>query len=196
MIRYSEIETTAAKIWLGQRLYSLQIDVTKLKYDQPVLFDTMQHYCTLTNDTLTNLRRHKDTQDGLTICRKKQDKPLYLVLYNDEMKNLRRRNFTLAHEIGHIYLGHQTDEEKQEQEANYFALQLLMPRVLADAYLSRVAYPATPVDLCAVFSVSRQAAAYYLRSRNRSLHTSDSCHMLLSRFERLLPSVDGPVVTF
>ena len=41
--------------------------------------------------------------------------------------NYKRRKFTLAHEVGHIYLGHTWHGPEEEKEANWFASQLLMP---------------------------------------------------------------------
>ena len=51
------------------------------------------------------------------------------VYYNDQAMFCRRR-FSLAHEIGHIVLGHRTPYTNvKEREANYFASRLLAPRI-------------------------------------------------------------------
>ena len=47
-----------------------------------------------------------------------------------------RINFTLAHEIGHILLGHDNDSPENELAANRFAAELLMPEPIV-AELSR-----------------------------------------------------------
>lgn len=51
------------------------------------------------------------------------------VYYNDQAMFCRRR-FSLAHELGHIVLDHQTPYTNiKEREANYFASRLLAPRI-------------------------------------------------------------------
>jgi hypothetical protein len=69
--------------------------------------------------------------------------------------------FALAHEIGHFVLRHQGGRAKLEPEANAFASELLMPRELLTAAVSR-----TPSvrSLYAEFGVSRQAMVYALMS--------------------------------
>lgn len=61
-----------------------------------------------------------------------------IVLFNDSLSH-KEKNITLAHELGHIYLGHSsfdgvlgksnsdTKENEQEKEADAFALELLAP---------------------------------------------------------------------
>jgi hypothetical protein len=67
--------------------------------------------------------------------------------------------FALAHEIGHFVLRHQGERAKLEPEANAFASELLMPRDLLTAAVSRTPSVRT---LCAEFGVSRQAMVYAL----------------------------------
>ena len=93
-------------------------------------------------------------------------------MYVNREDSPRRQNFTIAHELGHWMLGHvqqqedydvifrQTNEEKRynpiEQEANYFAANLLMPV----CFFIRLAaqYPDFPVtDMHELFGVSKDA---------------------------------------
>ena len=50
----------------------------------------------------------------------------YFILYNDNM-DINRIRFTIAHEIGHIALGHEESNDETESEADYFARHLLVP---------------------------------------------------------------------
>ena len=50
----------------------------------------------------------------------------YIIYYND-LKDETTIRFTLAHELGHILLGHKKDGEKEKKEANCFARNLLCP---------------------------------------------------------------------
>lgn len=68
----------------------------------------------------------------------------YLIVYDDTIRYLPRIRFTLAHEIGHIVMGHFTEFEKTslrdgltpqekivlEREADAFATELLAPRTI------------------------------------------------------------------
>lgn len=53
------------------------------------------------------------------------------ILYNDEKGYLTNR-FTIAHEIGHIVLGHRIDNSVARREANCFARNLLCPAPLVE----------------------------------------------------------------
>ena len=83
----------------------------------------------------------------------------------------RRCNFTVAHELGHIFLGHMAipDERKPESwraredaEADEFASRLLMPEelILSAAFASRA-------EMAAAFLVSEQACFHRLNNLRR-----------------------------
>lgn len=69
--------------------------------------------------------------DGFTVYDNEHDK--YLIVISP--KKFNRKKFTVAHELGHIYLGHLKDycnsmvidSKRLEFEANTFAEELLMP---------------------------------------------------------------------
>jgi len=54
---------------------------------------------------------------------------VYVILYNENALP-RVINWALAHELGHIFLGHIKDEGIEEIEANFFAAELLAPECL------------------------------------------------------------------
>lgn len=54
------------------------------------------------------------------------------ILYNEE-KGYYTNRFTIAHEIGHIALGHRIDDSIARREANCFARNLLCPIPFIDA---------------------------------------------------------------
>ena len=63
-----------------------------------------------------------------------QESDLSAIAYNKD-HHVHRKRFTVAHEIGHLVLGHNTcDEggitENEETEANIFAAEMLMPAEL------------------------------------------------------------------
>jgi Zn-dependent peptidase ImmA (M78 family) len=89
-----------------------------------------------------------------------------------------KKRFTIAHEIGHVYLGHLTNKENnellddevrlrssvwnmEEKEANAFAAQLLMPASLIQG--AGNAGRTSVEKLAELFEVSEQAMMYRLR---------------------------------
>ena len=90
-----------------------------------------------------------------------------------------RKRFTIAHEIGHVYLGHLTNKDNneliddemrlrssvwdmEEKQANAFAAKLLMPAFLVrDAIL---AGRTSVEELAELFYVSEQAMMFRLRN--------------------------------
>ena len=73
-------------------------------------------------------RPHPSPQ-GMTV----RDGDLTLILYDETLPS-HRRNFTIAHEIGHLVLGHTTPSPEAEREADAFAAAFLAPNVLIGAW--------------------------------------------------------------
>lgn len=98
-----------------------------------------------------------------------------IIYYNEKMPFSCIR-FTLAHEIGHAVLGHQSEDDPiAEREANCFARNLLCPiPVINELKLS------TPYDYVAVFNVSPDMARV---ARNH--YTSDMYYIDPSYVERI-----------
>lgn len=100
------------------------------------------------------------TPEGLTL----RHAGRYFVLYNGGTENERRRAFTLAHELGHIMLGHAGDDEKaEEREANAFAASLLSPAIVFHYLSFRDGHAPSVDDMTTVFFLSHEAAENRLR---------------------------------
>ena len=97
----------------------------------------------------------------------------YIIFYNSEVGK-RRIRWSLAHEAGHFYLGHElrkemlSDEEYniQEVEANFFAAQVLMPDQIIHELVSRGERIA-PSSLMKWFQVSKLAAEKRIETLKR-----------------------------
>lgn len=76
------------------------------------------------------------------------------VAYNTEAPR-RRVYFSLAHELGHIVLGHLSETKKTEAEANFFASNILAPRMAI-----HYARCKNEADVARIFEVSCEAAQY------------------------------------
>ena len=75
-----------------------------------------------------------------------------IVAYN-ERQNPQRIRFSLMHELGHIILGHRGESNQNEQEANYFASNILAPK-MAIHYSSCKNH----TEIAKLFNISLQAA--------------------------------------
>ena len=89
----------------------------------------------------------------------------YYIVFNDEIQHAGRIRFTLAHEIGHILLGHvenitfyrnsemDSDTDEREVQANIFARDLLMPATVLSALNLN-----TSAEISLLCNVSMQSA--------------------------------------
>ena len=97
-----------------------------------ILMDTIQGYCSKTGMPLSEFKSRGQLLDGTSV----PVGPGCLVLYNHALP-VGRRRFTIAHELGHVYLGHKQRGVQQENEADWFAAQLLMPECIMMELWSR-----------------------------------------------------------
>ena len=80
-----------------------------------------------------------------------------LILYNDLVSNPRRRNWTIAHELGHVLLGHTEGGGEQEREADRFAAALLMPESVVRFLDCRLGRPLSAHEMTLLFPASLTA---------------------------------------
>ncbi len=137
-----------------QSFISTRLDVTTLIFSKKIYFFSIQEYCEATDTKLTDFisKANQCLVDGCTI----KYGEFYFILHNDKPQCKEHLNWTRAHEIGHIYLNHNKDEDLEEVEAHFFAAQLLMPE-----YTLRQASSHFKLDcstIMDVFGVSEEAA--------------------------------------
>lgn len=84
-----------------------------------------------------------------------------IVAYNQDMP-AGRINFSLAHELGHIVLEHPCSNDYYEQEANYFASNLLAPRMAIHYSRCKNAN-----DVAKKFNLSDEASQYAFEDYRR-----------------------------
>lgn len=121
-------------------------------------------YRTVTNDT----REFINIKDGRTYYVESQD--LYFIVYNNS-KPLKRRRFTITHELGHILLGHLKNEiteinrggisnelyQELENQADVFAGNFLVPPILLNERLKMLNSRNTPDIVSDTFEISKPA---------------------------------------
>ncbi|MDL2233160.1 ImmA/IrrE family metallo-endopeptidase [Ruminococcaceae bacterium OttesenSCG-928-L11] len=190
----ADLREKAAALLLGQRLKSLCIDVRKLRFDRPIRFHSYTEFCRSTRMTIETVSAGKSHGDGFTVLPVSADAPT-LVLYNDLQPNRRRRNFTLAHEIGHIYLGHTQDGDSQEREADRFAAELLAPTCLLLECKRRYG-TLTADDICELFFISRSAALFTFDRLVTDVDLTETEKKLAADCAGIIPQRLGPVISF
>lgn len=109
------------------------------------------------------------------------------ILIDDIARPPARIYFTVAHEIGHVILGHLEHSELAEFEANIFARCLIMPYGIIRTFNED---EFTPEHICEKFGVSLEAATYCRkRSVGRLLwyddEIPDSARELSRRYSNL-----------
>lgn len=169
----------ATQILLSQpKFNSLEIDVTQLQYDYDIIFDSMQNYCKITGTTWERMGFEK-VKNGHTV---KIDTDKYLVLYNEE-HSPERINWTVGHEVGHIYFGHKDDGKKSEIETSCFTAQLITP----ESPIRKLAHEFGFLDFGWIYNnffVSLQSSVKRVNTLNSKYYTWDkSSSLLINQFK-------------
>lgn len=155
----------ATQLLHKQRIDDRVLDIRALKYDKEIIFDTIQDYAFYTKTPLNKFPIDENgiLRDGCTL---KLGNEMHLVLYNNMINNFEHLNWTLAHEVGHIYLGHTEDGPIEEIEAHFFAAQLFMPEY--SLYMMHRNYgPIYVKDIVEIFGVSPKAAQNRIKTMNK-----------------------------
>ena len=82
----------------------------------------------------------------------------WFIYYNDEILYQGRINNTIMHEIGHYFLGHVTEGENEEAEANFFAKYIMAPPFI----IHNIGCHKTVEGISEYFGISKEAAKYAL----------------------------------
>lgn len=170
---FAKCTQLATELLYKQNLMDRTLDIRELDYgDKKIYFDTIQNYATETNRPLSDFYS-KDKpmlKDGCLLIYG----DLYIILYNNEIAYWEHLNWTLAHEIGHIYMEHKQDGPTEEIEAHFFAAQLFMPEY--SLYMMEKEYEKPDVnDLCEIFGVSPEAAQKRLETMEKKCSVRKSC---------------------
>lgn len=163
---FDKAEILARKIRLQQTHNNLSLNVLEMEFDLPIIFETFKNYSRITNTPISTLTAKGRLKEGYTICRN----GIYIVLYDSGFLFEERLNWTLAHEVGHIYLNHNKDGNKEEVEAHWFAAELLAPELIIrkiSNYRNNVGKELDAFDIREIFHISYEAAIKRVNSLNR-----------------------------
>ena len=189
----------ARSLLLRQKSARLPISVERLAFERSVIIDSLEHYCVMTESTMQQLCAGNEAalKDGCTLVRLLGDRKIYVILYNARASSIRRQSFTLAHEVGHIYLDHQDDSPDNERQANAFAAELLLPQVLASKFLCGLPSGHDPVAaLAQVFAVSLSMARQNWLNLDPNAEFTDQEKELFERYEIALPREGEPALAY
>ncbi|MBQ7779601.1 MAG: ImmA/IrrE family metallo-endopeptidase [Clostridia bacterium] len=143
------IEEKALSLLLSQRIsgeYALSfLDLRKITTCGAAVIDTFSSYEKKTGASLPT------STEGITL---KLSGGMNLILYDDKITNAGRRNWTIAHELGHVFLGHGEISKINEREADAFAAELLMPEAVIRYLDQRDGDPITPDAMTNYFAAS------------------------------------------
>lgn len=162
------IEEKALSLLLSQRIsgeFALSfLDLRRITTGGEIIIDTFSSYERRTGASLP------DGAEGVTLSLPTAS----IILYDDGVKNVGRRNWTIAHELGHVLLGHCEVSKSNEREADAFAAELLMPEVVIRYLDEREGEPITPETMTNYFSASVTAC------KRRRINLPESSHYRMS----------------
>lgn len=169
--RYQYAREKAIDTLIEYGTNSLPISVKKISNNLPIkiLFNTYSHLIRHQGFTYSEVCRAYKSEDGAAIL----NGDTYCILYNDMDRSSQRIRFTLAHELGHIILGHlefdaclcrlsDYEYDVLEKEANQFASQLLSPEPLIYDIL-KTSHSISTSQIHSIFDISYQSADCVLK---------------------------------
>ncbi len=176
MLRKIQIPDQPRYTYARQRAYRLlcELEIERLPVDPWKVATSLPnvHVC-----KWTDLRDNCNDDDPLFIDKEGADAKTqhlrgeadYLVVYDDRVENYQRVRWTIAHEIGHIVLGHlvsfeatalcrgsltEKDYKVLEREADTFAVNLLAPMTI----INRLPSIQTKADIMKLCNLSGEAS--------------------------------------
>lgn len=109
-----------------------------------------------------------------------QNGSMKLVAYNDK-KPSKRIRFSLMHELGHHILEHKNDTTENESEANFFANNILAPRIAI--YYAKIN---SSNEASKLFNISSSVAQY--AAQDFSKWCNEVCHIGMHDYDKTLYS--------
>lgn len=175
---FDRAQNAATDLLLKQNIDGLYIDIRKFSFDRPIKIDSVQNYARITKRPVTDF-----ICDKFNGCCVVKHPRCSVILYDDSETNECRKHWGIVHEVGHIYLGHDQDQEVEEIEAHFFAAQIIMPECVIHGIAS-VTGRVTAYDVYSHFNASYESAQKRLNTFNRRgcWSCSDRDKQLLAKF--------------
>ena len=174
---------------------SFRTDICNIKYPDVILFDTFTGYAASVGIPADIFDCFKD---GATIpAQSARCGAVYIVLTRvkpsgREEAEFRRANWTAAHEVGHVMLQHNSDDDDEEREADLFASEFLMPELVLLELSRRLGRELHTAEVTRLFSVSTTAARIRLDTlKRRSRFSTYLQEELLDKYNNLINNYTG-----
>lgn len=179
---FDRAQDTATALLLQQDLYTLRIDVRDFRLPSDIIIDSLQNFCEITGYPIADL----NTQSVAGACTIKHGGK-NLILYDDDIAYEPRKHWGIAHELGHVYLGHTDDNRKAEIEAHFFAAQLVAPEIVLINMAKRQGH-LYGFELPEHFNISCEAAEKRIACLNKKYSYSygEDDRLLEARFAPIL----------
>ena len=158
---FDRAQDTATALLVQQELHSLHIDVRDFCLPSNIVIDSIQNFCKCTGRPLSDF----NTQNLDGACTIKCDGK-NIILYDDNISYEPRKHWGIAHELGHVYLGHTDDNRNSEIEAHFFAAQVVTPEIVLISMAKRQGH-LFGYELPEYFNISWEAAEKRISCLNR-----------------------------
>lgn len=176
----------AYEILIKQQSFSFPIDPRKLKLDSyNFVIISLQEYSQITNIPLEELTSNGSFNDGYTYF---NNNTAY-IFYNNDIETEGRKMWTISHEIGHIVLEHTTQCEKNEQEANFFASQILAPQCVLKQLIKNGA-KVTSNYLSSKFKISKEASENCINTLSKVIDNEK----IVTEYDDIIISLFNPYI--
>lgn len=157
---YREIDKAALRLRLDYGFLSYSIDVFSLAKKMGII---VIPYSKLSVYQISYICKQKERGDGFSVIQRKKNGDYVLYIFYNDLFDLSRQRFTIAHEIKHILYMEESPDAKQEDLANHFARYLLAPTCLVMKLIDKC-----PMELACIFDISLMAAENaYKSAKNR-----------------------------
>lgn len=176
---FNKAQNSATELLLSQNVSGLYIDVRQFELPKSIIIDSAQNFCRITGFQAKNLE-NCNIDGACTLKRGNTN----IVLYDDSMVNDQRKHWGIAHELGHIYLEHQTDQPICEIEAHFFAAQVTMTEIALIKICQLQGGRITANDIYCNFNASFEAAQRRIITLNNRDCWSSGC--LDKQLEKML----------
>lgn len=178
---FQKAQNTATALLLTQNVSRFHINVCELTLSKHIHITSMQDFCKTTGFLMSDF----PTSHCEAFTLKQGDENI--ILYDDSVSNKARKNWSIAHELGHVLLNHKDDDGISEIEANFFAAQLIAPEIVLLALHKRwgkLSY----TDLPLLFNISHQAAKKRIQTLSRrDRYNQGTCDIeLLEMYQPLI----------
>lgn len=151
MIDRNAIEEAALSLLLRQKpkgeFFLSLIDYRHFILDGAANIITFSEYERLMGFTLEN------AIEGCTV----KYRGTSLIVINDSVCNHERINWTVAHELGHIFLSHTNSGKREQREADLFAASFLIPEAVVRYLDEREGHKLSPPQMKKWFAASLTA---------------------------------------